>query len=459
MTRRLDQWAGAWLLQHHDTEFSVNARSAMWAARKIPRPDGLVPWEIQRDSIGDVLCATLWSVDESSPVVTGGGGARETRPIPGWAFVWPTKVKGYDDGAEDDEGGSGSGFEGGKASDPFGQGFKIGGAFGLKSGRGVSDDGGDAGGASQTTLPIRSEAYNADPRFVEREHPLPDWKTPYPTHYHAASIGGTEEYAQEQLLLSWDDSIICPSNEGPGEMGTLWHDFDKPGEMTREGPPGIGGLAARSQTIGRVVPIASLTHLEMDVPHNSVAWMLTATLQDGSLDENDVPSGFGGYGIAYGEQSADVFDNPNGATTIGPAGSAKPKAKKKLGAAYFAHPAAGPMNIGHGKQDKHAHGETEDGEPLTAGHLDTLSFFVDRGDKTRDAPLEFRLEPYEGGDPFKIPTPVFLRYDWRSQHPFMSEVRGGLWRWETYVPYFGSPPDTPEDPPTGDIPPDPEFPT
>lgn len=105
----------------------------------------------------------------------------------------------------------------------------------------------------------------------------------------------------------------------------------------------------------------------------------------------------------------------------------------------YSHMTGGPF-IPSVKQ-KHWLGDTVDG-PMMAGALSTNSFF--RGsDHPFSAPLEFEEKPYPTVTEGKFPYWVRLHYDDDVLHPFMGQLRRGMWRWYVKLPITETPKCTP----------------
>ena len=79
---------------------------------------------------------------------------------------------------------------------------------------------------------------------------------------------------------------------------------------------------------------------------------------------------------------------------------------------------------------------------MLAGALSTNSFF--RGsDHPFSAPLEFEEKPYPTVTEGKFPYWVRLHYDDDVLHPFMGQLRRGMWRWYVKLPITETPKCTP----------------
>lgn len=117
----------------------------------------------------------------------------------------------------------------------------------------------------------------------------------------------------------------------------------------------------------------------------------------------------------------------------------------------------GPITAGAISDKHHVH-TNADGEIINQGHLDlTAPWFLD---STRDAPPLVDSRYYEPDDVSGVPWAVFLRYDPRGVHPKFGNKgeggqAGGLFRWQTYMPFFMPPEDgdPPPYPPKKDPPP------
>lgn len=498
MTRRIDQQDGALVLQDYGGR-SIASRSAIWACRQIEDREDF-RYTVSYETLGDVLCATVFY----SPTGQITGEERkfaERKPAAAWAFAWPVRVMsatskeesregGGDEEEEEWQPGDGLDYPQGAVEenirDMEGSGIRpVGAEEDVKD---ENDGGAEPSGRNKddqpnciTAAPIWHDKYDYDARFVDADHYIPKWKNPYPQNYIALSLGATEESEQHRLLLSGDDAIIAPNKNGPGVMGTLVHDLEPEGVMTRAEPPGVMGRAARFQTFARVAKIKVLRKLKLSFPHNSVCWNLSPTGQDGK-------KGFGGMGAVFGpmavgkkkkDDKRDKDSVPSedyvAATAADAAGSGitavesesttvpadstqgTKKKSEETCVAYAEKDAYGPFLVGFGKKDKHIHGYTYDGETIHPLHIDTRAIYANRSNYEQDAALDFDHDrPYVPAHTYGMLSEVWLRYDGRSSHDFMGDQLPGLWRWETTVPYYSSdgPPRPPITPPPGGPPDD-----
>lgn len=417
------------VLQHHDDKFDLHDRLYTGATRVDDKDDETGEWIPNDEYTGDILCGRVFKARKGK------------REMAAWAYAWPSVVWDWEQRQDPKKVITGPGAEG---------------KFHL------------------SILPIRRDHLIQDDRLEQSWTDWPDWRQWFPVGYQTIGMQGSDEATEQHLTMSADESLICPGRAGPGEMANLVHDVEEGGSMVRAGPPGVGGYGARLSTAWRVVRIESLGDLDLTTPHNTICINLGPTEQDGEVGgKNRARKGFAGLGSFYGlvskQSSKKDKDDDDGPVITGEGGAsdnANPSGdvpvveripddqgggspgggKWERAVAFGEKFAFGPFNVGHGKKDKHKHGETKDGEVISPLHLDTLAYWVDRSDAEKDAPLEFRKEPYIGGRDHAIPTPVYLRYNSFKQHPWISGKATGLWMWETTVPYISSPPDRREPP-------------
>ncbi|RLB44678.1 MAG: hypothetical protein DRH30_00940 [Deltaproteobacteria bacterium] len=100
MTKIFNQVDGYLVLQHHDPQFDIGARAAVYACRLGeggPKSSiGAYGENVMgQDTRGDILNARLWRANAGNATTTGGSAGRD---MPGWSFCMPTVVGGVRSG-------------------------------------------------------------------------------------------------------------------------------------------------------------------------------------------------------------------------------------------------------------------------------------------------------------------------------------------------------------------------
>lgn len=343
--------------------------------------------------------------------------------------------------------------------------------------------GGDTHYAKAEVQPFYDEKYYNDIGYALQE---PTWAqgTPYPVKGQWRLLfPGTQEDEQHVLSVPIDGRLIAPSNEGPAQAGTVVVDLQPRGEMCldSEEQPGVGGRAARLQTLVRVLAVEPGSGLANKGGKNVLAlnWgkspldgtpNLGAVFMplDGGAISGPTTGGSNPPGPITGPHGAAVvLDNPGsgipgttGGNDFGNSGGEEerrphefgefdPKALDGMAVALMTKGGGGDGPITPGSSsDRHNHGTDRDGHKVNAAHISSQAFYYYNQDK--DAPLEFSADPYPRGGGLPLTARVNLSYDEQSQHPFDGGLLEGLWRWWCESPIVNptEPPSTPT-PPTG----------
>lgn len=337
--------------------------------------------------------------------------------------------------------------------------------------------------------PLRDHGYVNDTRFREKR---PAWPAGFPAIPRGTlmlSVAGTEESKQFDLALHTDPRLVAPHVSGPGECGTLVVDLQPSQELCMDGSdrPGIGGRAARLQTLVRVIavePNASFADLGggpgnvlalnyscsgvEGIPTFGAVWTRLDARTSGPITPGGgggpITQGGSGSGPTTGAGSASRTvrgETAIGAGAFGSFGSdlsgEDERAPQDFGAfsvhrvgdhgvaCMSATGAYGPIH-GGSLGDKHNLGHDRDGHPIQSAHISTGAYFY--RDQEKDAPLLFEGD-YPHPQPLPLQSRVHLSYDGGPQHPFALGSRSGYWRWWAEVPYIvpGDEDDPPVDPP------------
>ncbi len=342
------------------------------------------------------------------------------------------------------------------------------------------------GGGGLGVRPIRNDSYNADLRYAPKPILPPAGFPYYPRGHMVMVVPGTDEEQQFNLALSADGRLYAPQTAGPGACGTLVVDLQPDNQpcMDAAEDPGVGGRAARLQSILRVIAM----------PPNSSAGFLSSAgnslALNWSLSQQD---GIAGYGLIFAQAaSGGTVTGPTtggpGGTITGPTtpgsgggtvaaainggavetlgalgaadddtlgkspyefGKFRPRALQAHAVACMAHlPMFGPIHPGS-VTDKHRIGVDRDGHPINSAHIATGAFFF--RDAEFDGPLLFEGR-YPNPPPMPLISRVHLSWDGNLQHPTVAGAAAGYWRWWAEVPFLSPPTgggNPPNGPPTG----------
>lgn len=305
--------------------------------------------------------------------------------------------------------------------------------------------------------PIGGADFAIDSRYAEL---IPKYPKCFPRLVRGQQVimlPATSESSQVELAFNADPRLISPNASGPAEAGTLVVDLQPDSEICAGDTPGIGGRAARLQSMIRVVPIKgqvpmlggrgnilALNHTRSEQDHLPGFGAVWTTLVGGQTRGPITPpttrgpvtsptrTGFGS-GL-FGPQSEDE-------PTPCEFGKFKAKDFKQNGVAFMAHGGAfGPLH-GGAYDDKHRLGVDADGQPMNSGHIATNAYFFRSRDN--DGPLFFEGN-YPTCQPFPLKARTHLTWDGGAEHRWINGNKEGMWRWWTEVPYVA-----PSDEPPG----------
>lgn len=230
---------------------------------------GIVHWAKEDDhgTLGDMHPWRYWPMDD-----------RSKRPTGAWQAVFGAITSDPNAGktiTPSEPGGAPRGMTG--PGDAVPPGLRQPHDAGESGGGGTQGPYGLRGGPP-TVHPIRSVAYDADPRFKLLQHEWPECMPSIPKGTLMLAVAGTEERSQENLLFHADPRLVAPNAFGPANMGTLVYDLQPVGELCVNPPPGRG---ARLQSMMRVVVMPDSPPKGLPVGRgNGLAWQLAASGQD-----------------------------------------------------------------------------------------------------------------------------------------------------------------------------------
>lgn len=379
-----------------------------------------------------------------------------------------------------DVGGGGAGQGASGAAGPAG-------AAGFKAPGGSYFGGPVLTGGSLRTFnaqPIKSE-YQKDAAYASRSVGLPAGWPSIPTGTISAVIAGTHQDRQADHLLHTDPRLVAVNRGIDPTAGSLVCDTNGSGGYD---PDHSGPLQSAFRVLaplkcsfpGGDSPVIAQQYAPSE--HDWLAgYGLIADLSSmgggGGGGATTPITGEPGSGYGLGESK---MGSPN---DIWQRGSSRERAAAQLSleltlrgaaggrgagatpigrqvslltAALMSQRRGGPIEVGHGAQDKHKCGKSDDGESVNSAHLSTEALFYRDG--LMDAPLLFE-KLWKGADTYPGSARVHLEYDNNSVHAVNGKTKTGRWRWRAEVPfesdtpyYHDAPPDdpppsTPKDPP------------
>lgn len=341
------------------------------------------------------------------------------------------------------------------------------GQFGLPGGGLPSPITGE-GIRSFTAQPIKSE-YQKDPAYQSKSILLPAGWPSLPQDTIAAVVAGTHQDRQADHVLHGDPRLVAV-NRGPDpKSGSLVCDTNARGSYD-------SGHSAPLQSAFRVLAPLKCSFPTGDGP--AIALQFAPSERDwlpgygliadisaagtagaaGPITPND-PAPVDGRGRKFGD-GFDLRERANGRELAaaqlsleltlgthrqkgaGGAGAAAgtPSSAGMLTAAMMSARRGGPIEVGHGTQDKHRLGSTGDGENVNSAHVSTNACFYRDG--LYDAPLLFE-QMWKGADTYPGSARVHLEYDNNGVHASGGKTKAGIWKWRAEVPYETDTPVTP----------------
>jgi len=267
-------------------------------------------------------------------------------------------------------------------------------------------------------LPIKDGNYDHDDRYEE----VTMGEAPFgaiPGGTVGVVVGGTDETANVPVFLHGDPRLVAAHHGGPPGFSTDVHDItDGAIDPDRKAP-----LHSMARVVMRPTGDFSLAGNRANI----LSWNI------GRSGLNDTIGG--------------MFTDKGGAHTRHALVSVRD---------------GGPLDVGDG-EDKHQIGVDAEGNPVNAGHLSTLSFFLGKGE---DGPLKF--ETY-WPDPPDLPYKVLVHIGWDDDEEYNwgrdggDKTASGMWRfWSSTLigeSGGGNPvPDIPGDITPKDPPPPPQDP-
>src|SRR3990167_2474525 len=170
-----------------DPGFSLHLRACKMATSVIGRRDkngGLGEWSLDRDKTGDIAQAFCWPTEV---------GKRGKRPIPGWAWAWPSTLASSSSDVITGIGGAG--------------------ACGIFTGK------------NYALRPLIGAEYLEDARWEDLPATLPKrWKK-LPVGTIGITLAATNEEEQIPLFFPCDPNLIAVNHAGDHDMGTLVADL------------------------------------------------------------------------------------------------------------------------------------------------------------------------------------------------------------------------------------------
>lgn len=230
---------GILILQHadyHKKGFSIDLRGGLLAARVMDRDDegdGLGSWYYDPDSVGDLNGGFLW------PNVKGLSGS--ARPIPGWAFAWPARLRGGRSGVE---------TPGNRTKTPTGSPFKdvetpSNQAIRTPMGSVPSSPPGGRNKAcglmeSVNMIPVHNDDMTDDARYAELAPQFPTGKNgkrlwpKLPRGHFGIALTATNEERQIEYFHSTDPRLVAVNAGGDPACGSLICDLNEKHEYDED---------------------------------------------------------------------------------------------------------------------------------------------------------------------------------------------------------------------------------
>ena len=309
----------------------------------------------------------------------------------------------------------------------------------------------DSESGPSSVLPIKSGRVSIDGRFTEK---APGWPACFPALPYGTTVmvmPGTEESAQHEVMLHADPRLIAVNVEGPGDAGTLVVDLQPEREPCMGEKPGIGGRAARLQSMMRVVAIPKGGIPALGVNDgNAIAWQLAASGVDnlagyglvyakmdggggGPITQGASRGTVGGIGVVGFSENGGSGSHERDGDTPCDFGKFSAKQKGGHGLALMAHSGGfGPFHAGS-INDKHQIGQDADGHKINSGHIAADGYFYLNA--TKDGPLYFEDTDYPKPPKMPLISRVHLGWDKDLQHNWLRGSKQGKWRWWAEVPY------------------------
>lgn len=423
----------------------------------------------------------------------------------GIGWVYPGAAVKYGFGAGKPPGGGGGAAGVGGAMGSAGPGGSYGNA-GPRANRVVTGEGSpdQVYGVFQ---PVQDSVGRADDGFEQRSQPLPVGYPALPTGSYGTWLGGTEHRGEEPFYLHGDPRMAAVNNGPDYRAGSTVFDTDP-----TDGSHDLGRMA-RLQSAWRVMPqptsntlvtgrggtlALQLTRAERDgawgygamvdissatAPTTLPAITPTVPAQTAPSSTPVTPAAAGilaywnGWNSTLGAAAqaaalqaafaAQAYQpTPKGAGAASQAGANATQRQQKALATpvqtmgLFSARVGGPLEVGHGKKDKHRVGDSGEAG-VNVGHLATHAPFF--ADPYRDGPLGFERDPFPLDlQHFPLKAPVHIQYDgtespgkYAMQRTLGKGAPPGVWRLWAEVPemkeggYPPPPPTTgpPDEPP------------
>ena len=410
-------------------------------------------------------------------------------------------------------GGAGGGAAGvGGAAGAAGPGGSFG-ESGPRGGRVITGEGvPDA--STGVFQPVQDSAGRPDGGFGQQTLPLPPGYPSIVPNSYGTWLGGTEHRGEEPFYLHGDPRLVSVNNGPDHRAGSTVfdtsptdgsYDFERwarfqsawrvmPQPTSNTLPTGKGGTLAlqlaRSERdgawgFGSMIDISSPTARPVVPTITPSSAPTSPSSQPSAPAGHAITSSWNGNANTLGAAAKNAAmqaafqaysaTKPAAVGGVSPAFPTKDEAAPVKTVGLFSARVGGPLEVGHGKKDKHRVGDMGDAG-VNVGHLATHAPFF--ADPLRDGPVAFERDmfPLDDLQHFPLKAPVHLQFDavesptkYAMQRTMGKGAPPGVWRMWAEVPhvkeggYPPAPPPTtgpPDDPPWNrPIPPPPPPPT